>query len=346
MINKNNNIIANWLILGAFLVLLMVLIGGITRLTHSGLSIVTWQPIKGILPPLNEVQWQEAFDAYKKIPEYQRVHHYFELDDFKKIYFWEYIHRVLGRFLGLAFIIPFLYFYFTKKISNTKLLLRLLLIFFLGGIQGFAGWYMVKSGLVERTSVDHYRLALHMFIALIVLTTIFWTILQLKFPNVGTNLTSFKRSIMFVTFLTGLQIIYGGFTAGLKAGYVFPTFPKMGEKWIPDIIFKMYHETGVTSFFEFPASVQFIHRWFGLVIVLLTFYYFLKWKNKLPLRLKKIMLAIVLIFSLQYTLGVLTILFKVHIILAVTHQITAFLLFLALLSAIYFSSPRKNVYQT
>ncbi len=343
MQQKYNKQIAYWLIFGGLMVLLMVIIGGITRLTHSGLSIVTWQPIKGILPPMNEAEWQAAFEAYKKIPEYQKVHHFFTLSDYKKIFFWEYFHRILGRSLGIVFFIPFLYFFFTKKIQNSKLLKRLLLIFTLGGIQGLAGWYMVQSGLVENTSVDHFRLALHMSLALIILTSIFWTVFELLFPNKTGNYPKVRKFSGIVLGLLVIQIIYGGLTAGLKAGYVFPTYPKMGTKWFPDIASKMYVSEGISSFVNFPASVQFIHRWLGFAILLVVWLMLMKIRKNMSNKLlMNILWTIGFLITLQYTFGVLVILFKVPISLAVTHQVTAFVLFISLLFVYFLSKKRKS----
>ncbi len=324
------------------MVLLMVVIGGITRLTHSGLSIVTWQPITGILPPMNEAEWNQAFDAYKKIPEYQKVHFYFTLEDFKRIYFWEYIHRVIGRMLGLLFIIPFLYFLIKKRIQNKALLKRLLLIFILGGLQGFAGWYMVKSGLVENTSVDHLRLALHMSIAMIVLGIIFWTVLQLLFPHVEIKHQSFYKSFLFFLFLIIIQIVYGGFTAGLKAGHVFPTYPKMGEDWLPAIALKMQEKMGWKVWIEFPVNVQFIHRWLGMLLLVYFIFIFIRNYKTTSETLKKWLLAGFIIINLQFILGILVILYHVPISLAVIHQLTAFILFLIILGTLYFAKKRKS----
>ncbi len=338
---KYNKPIAYWLLFGAFMVLTMVVIGGITRLTHSGLSIVTWQPIKGVLPPMNEVEWQQAFEAYKKIPEYKKVHHYFTLNEYKQIFFWEYLHRMLGRSLGLIFLIPFLFFYFKGRIQNKKLLKRLFLIFLLGGIQGFAGWYMVKSGLVENTSVDHIRLALHMSLALVILTTILWTVFTLLIPGNKTTNSRFTHNFLKVfIFLIIVQIIYGGLTAGLKAGHIFPTYPKMGENWIPDISKTVFKEESWLSLIDFAPSVQFIHRWLGflLFIVFLCVAFRLK-KQKFSLLNKAIALSVFLII-IQYLLGISVIIYKVPINIAVLHQVTAFLLFISLLLVLYLSKKR------
>jgi len=345
--NKYNKQIAYWLLFGAFMVLLMVIIGGITRLTHSGLSIVTWQPIKGILPPMNEEEWNQAFEAYKNIPEYQKVHHYFSLQDFKNIFFWEYLHRMLGRSLGLIFIIPFLYFYLTNRLQNNKLIKRLLLILLIGGVQGLAGWYMVKSGLVENTSVDHVRLALHMSLALIILGVICWTVLELLIPIESTiDVKGLHKFLKIIMLFVVIQIIYGGLTAGLKAGHVFPTYPKMGGKWLPDISKKVFYKEGWLSIFDFPVTVQFIHRWLGLGILLGLLFLVFLYKDKIhTLLLKRLLILIIVLISLQYLFGVFVIILKVPISLGVIHQLTAFLFFLSLLAAIYITKKRKDFYK-
>jgi cytochrome c oxidase assembly protein subunit 15 len=337
------------LIIGGLLILAMVVIGGITRLTHSGLSIVTWQPIKGILPPMNEQEWQQAFDGYKQIPEYQKVHHYFELADFKKIFFWEYLHRMLGRFLGIAFLLPFLYFYVTGKLKNGRLFRRLLLIFIIGGLQGLAGWYMVKSGLVENTSVDHIRLALHMSIALLILSVIFWTVLELLYPKIDIKQSKFYKTLhqtgIFLGIIVIVQIIYGGLTAGLKAGYVFPTYPKMGTKYLPDIAYRTFEREGLLAWFHDPIWVQFIHRWLGFIILIAILYFAFKFIKKIQNKQLRIALIITtLLVSLQYIYGVLVIILKVPIWLAVLHQVNAFLLYLNLVAVVYFSTNRNQKY--
>ncbi len=337
-----------WLITGLVLVLTMVVIGGITRLTHSGLSIVTWQPITGIFPPMNEAEWQQAFDAYKQIPEYKRVHFYFTLNDFKHIYFWEYLHRMIGRSLGLVFFIPYIYFLWTKKIKTRRLHLRLLLILGLGTLQGFAGWYMVKSGLVERTSVDHWRLALHMSLALAVLSTIFWTVLELFFP--APKLSGRKKGLNAIRWLIALiilQIIYGGLTAGLKAGYVFPTYPKMGIHWFPPIILKTLSRQGLRIWFEYAPAVQFIHRWLGTLLALIV--PFVLWKiyrkSRTNKSLRRAALIGLMLVLWQYSLGVMVLISRVKIGFAVIHQLSAFLLFLSVLTVYYFMLHQNRSYE-
>jgi cytochrome c oxidase assembly protein subunit 15 len=342
-IDKASRQISLWLLTGLVLLIIMIAVGGITRLTHSGLSIVTWQPIKGVLPPLNEVQWQEAFNAYKQIPEYKVVHHYFTLEDFKKIYFWEYLHRILGRLLGLIFFVFFAYFIISKKIKSKQLFNRLAIIFLLGGLQGVAGWYMVSSGLVENTSVDHLRLALHLSLAMIILGIIYWTVLELRFPENKTENKALNQTGKVILLFVVLQIIYGALTAGLKAGYVFPTYPKMGSEWLPGVIIKMFQSNGISTLIDFPVTVQFIHRWFGLIILLIITIQYFKLRKQLNKRLHNIIFSALFLVTLQFLLGVFTIIYKVPIALAVLHQINAFLLLLNIVTLIYFSKNRNSL---
>ena len=191
MAKKDNKKVIYWLLTGCFLIFVMVVVGGITRLTHSGLSISSYKLISGTIPPLNEAEWIAEFEHYKQFPEYQKLHNHFDLEDFKDIYFWEYIHRVLGRLLGIVFIIPFLYFLIKKQLTKPTIKKALILLF-LGGFQGFLGWYMVKSGLVDRPSVSHYRLAMHLTTAFITFAYTLWVALDLWYP-VKKEINRFKR---------------------------------------------------------------------------------------------------------------------------------------------------------
>ena len=220
MNTQQKRITTTWLYSGLFLIALMVIIGGITRLTHSGLSIVEWKLIGGTIPPLNDIQWQETFEKYQQFPEYQKINTEMSLSEFKSIFFWEYLHRLLGRLIGLVFIIPFIIFW-NKKWFNFKQKKQLLILLGLGALQGFLGWFMVKSGLVDVPAVSHYRLALHLITAFGLMCYIYWLVLSFneveKKPNNNIN----KLSKWFIVALT-IQIIYGAFVAGLKAGYLLP----------------------------------------------------------------------------------------------------------------------------
>ena len=337
--NKTPKIIEKWLIIGAILVLCMIVIGGITRLTQSGLSIVHWKPISGIIPPLNETDWQIEFEHYQNTPEFKLKNAHYNLDDFKKIYFWEYLHRFMGRLTGIIFIIPFLYFSFTRKINDLKLFKNLLIIFLLGALQGYAGWYMVKSGLVDNPHVSHFRLAIHLGLALILLSFIVWEILKFRIPIINYDYPkhqNIRKLLGITTVLLSVQIVFGAFMSGLKAGYIYPTFPKMGDEWIPQSIVNTFNDIGIISLVENPISVQFIHRWLGAGILLFVFWVYLKSKKEVisSLQLKSIKMILFTI-TLQFTLGVLTLLFSVPIILGILHQFIAVMLLMTLVVSYY-----------
>lgn len=325
-----------WLLSGCVGVFLMVLIGGLTRLTHSGLSMVEWNLIMGSLPPLNETAWMAAFEQYKQFPEYRQLHSHFDLQDFKAIFWWEYSHRLLGRLLGLLFLLPFLYFYFTGKISRS-LLPKLLVLFGLGALQAFLGWFMVKSGLADKPYVSHYRLALHLFTAFITFGYTFWLALETwcgkskkasQAPKV-----LFRLLLAFITVL-GLQVIYGALVAGLKAGYAYNTFPKMGDRWIPEAIGEL--QPFYLNFLEGQAGVQFVHRLLAYLLLLLASLLFFHSRKIYLSRLQQGsiqgLLAVVL---LQAVLGIFTLLLFVPISLGVLHQAGAFVVLSVSLFLLY-----------
>ncbi|MDH5380060.1 MAG: COX15/CtaA family protein [Cyclobacteriaceae bacterium] len=327
MLEKYKKIIFYWLATGAALVLLMVVIGGITRLTHSGLSMVDWKPISGIIPPLNEVQWQQEFKNYQQYPEYQKVNQHFTLEDFKSIFWWEYIHRALGRIIGMVFIFPFLFFIY-KKAFDKKWLKHLLILLAMGGLQGFIGWFMVKSGLKDQPAVSHYRLAIHLCAALGVYTYIIYLMIKIKTPKLIENIqvkTKAKKWALISLFLIVIQIIYGAFVAGLKAGLIFNTWPKMGNVWISPVVYEKLSSMGFLSIFDEPVTVQFIHRIIPYLILIPVFYLF---KIKDPI-VRKQTYYLGGFWLLQVFLGVTTLLFGVPVWLGVMHQLGA----VALLSA-------------
>jgi heme a synthase len=316
-----------WLFAGCFLVFLMVVVGGITRLTRSGLSIVEWNVIMGAIPPLNEHQWEEMFEKYKQFPEYQKLNYHFELADFKSIFWWEYIHRLLARIIGIVFIVPFVYFWAKGRISR-NLMPKLLIIFSLGAFQGFLGWYMVKSGLVGDPFVSHYRLAIHLIAALVTFGYIFWVALDEFYGDRKSVARPFKGLVLanwiFLGVLT-LQIIYGAFVAGLRAGYVFTTWPKMAGSWIPDAVTSM--RPLYINFLEGLAGVQFVHRNLAYLLIGLVIYIWFK-ARKYPL--SKIQKGAVNLLAgstfVQATFGIFTLIFAVPIVLGVIHQAWAFVL--------------------
>ena len=341
MAKNNLTPIIVWLLSGCFLIYAMVVIGGITRLTGSGLSITEWKVVTGTLPPLSEESWQKEFDGYKQIPQYKLLNSDFTLADFKNIYWWEYIHRLIGRIIGVVFLIPFLGFWAKKKFPE-GFMKKMLVLFALGGLQGFLGWFMVSSGLSENTHVSHYRLAIHLISAFTVFGFTFWYALDLASPP--TPLPQEKRVkqlsiILFVVVI--LQIIYGAFVAGLKAGYSYPTWPKMGDEWISKNIFSL--EPLWKNFFEGHAGVQFIHRYIAYVVVLFVGIIFYRaQKIQLTPQQRKIIYALGIIVLLQFTLGVLTLLYNVPIVIAVLHQTGAFFLFSTTLLLIH-STREKEI---
>ena len=323
---KDNKAVIYWLLTGCFLIFIMVIVGGITRLTHSGLSISNYKLISGTIPPMNEIEWNEAFELYKQYPEYQKLNYGMSLEEFKDIYFWEWIHRVIGRFIGLVFIIPFLYFLIRKQLSKPTIKKSIVLLL-MGGFQGFLGWYMVKSGLVDRPDVSHYRLAAHLTTAFLTFAYTFWVALDLMFPkkkNVDTKLRNFIRIGLLILII---QIIYGAFVAGLDAGWIHNHWPFMSEG-------KLIHETVYTeqnptylNFIEGKSGVQFVHRTLAYVVVIFILAIWYKaTRNDITKWQSKGVNSLLLVVGIQFLLGVLTLLLAVPVWLGVLHQVVAFIL--------------------
>jgi len=316
----------------------MVAIGGITRLTQSGLSITYWKPITGIFPPISSDQWIDEFNEYKKYPEYKKLNFNMTINEYKKIYFWEYIHRMIGRLIGFLFFVPFIYFYF-KNYLKKKIIKKLLFLLFLGSLQAFMGWYMVKSGLVENPHVSHYRLSIHLLLAFIIIGNIYKIELSLKYFIVKKNLNFiyFNRFLNIIIFLFFLQIIYGSFTAGLKAGKIWNTFPLMDGKIIPDNLFVMYPV--YLNFLEYDKMIQFMHRSIGLLLMITIYIFSFQIKDLNPILNSKSRMLIALI-SCQIFLGIITLISKASIILALSHQLLAIFLLLQLINTKHFLKYR------
>jgi cytochrome c oxidase assembly protein subunit 15 len=323
---KDNKNVIYWLLIGCTLIFIMVVVGGITRLTHSGLSISNYKLISGTIPPMNEVEWNEAFELYKQYPEYQKLNTHFGLEDFKDIYFWEWLHRVLGRFIGVVFFIPFLYFLIRKQLTKPTIKKSIILLV-LGGFQGFLGWYMVKSGLVDNPDVSHYRLAAHLTTAFITFAYTFWVALDLMFPNKKEIDKKLRNLLRFGLGLLLLQIIYGAFVAGLDAGFIHNHWPMMNEG-------KFMHETVYIeqnplykNFIEGKSGVQFAHRILAYFVVIIIFIIWNKTRKLVLTNHQKsgvnLLLAMV---GVQFLLGVLTIIMHVPVWLGVAHQVGAFIL--------------------
>lgn len=340
MMKRTNKKVGYWLILGAALVLTMVVIGGITRLTHSGLSMVSWKPISGTLPPMNETEWLAEFESYKTSPEFQKVNSHFSLEEFKDIFFWEYVHRLLGRVLGIVFLIPFLYFLFKGYLNDVKLRLNLLIIFLLGGLQGLIGWYMVRSGLIDNPAVSHYRLALHFSTALFLVSYITWTALGIFYPIESKAKSALRRPLIYLLPILVVQIIYGAFVAGLKAGFIYPTYPKMGTAWFPETGVNQWSQLGFASIFESPIVIQFIHRWFAFAVIAMVIYiFYLSRKIRLAnIQASYTTTALLLMVIAQFLLGVFTLINAVPVSLGVLHQLGAVVLLLLCVADLFFNT--------
>ncbi len=317
-----------WLLFVCSLIVLMVAVGGITRLTGSGLSITDWKPLMGAIPPLSDADWAEVFGRYKASPQGQTLNAGMSLSEFKYIFFWEYIHRLLGRVIGLAFFFPWLWFVVRGQVRGA-LAKKLFVAFVLGGLQGVLGWFMVMSGLVDRPYVSHLRLAAHLLLALLVLCYLFWILLEHGgIRRAQAVPPAWRRAIGAMTALLVLQIAYGAFVAGLKAGYAYPTFPKMHGAWLPAEAWM--HEPAWLNLFEAPAMVQFIHRWIGAALLIAWPALYLRAKGQALLTELAAPLGWVsILVFVQFLLGVATVLGHVPITVAVAHQLFACFLLLA-----------------
>ena len=338
MIDENKNIyISYWLLLITFLVSLMIIIGGLTRLTDSGLSITRWDLISGIIPPISNREWEEAFLLYKAIPEYKLLNSSMTLNQFKIIYWWEFAHRLLGRIIGLLYLIPLLFFTWKKFIKREDLI-KFYLIFFLILFQGFIGWYMVKSGLTERTDVSHYRLALHLILAFIIFIFLLWIYLKYqnyKQLNDNEKIPSYLP-ILFISCLL-IQICIGAFVSGLDAGQIYQSWPLMNNSYFPDD--SNLKDLFSTKVFESPSIVQFIHRNVAYFIILLfSFIATIIYRNKNFIYLRNTIVLIFLSLLFQTFLGILTVLSGAQIILASMHQIGSILLITASLILVFKNS--------
>ncbi len=329
--------ISLWLKVCLILVLTMILLGGATRLTGSGLSMVTWHPT-GMLPPLNTEQWQQEFELYQQYPEYQIVNRDMTLDGFKRIYWFEYSHRQLGRLIGLVFLLPFLYFLFRKMIPP-GLSPRLITMFILGGFQGLLGWYMVQSGLVNNPQVSQYRLTAHLLSAILIYGFILWTIFNLDYAQPYRRIAESpvavwrKLSLVLMTLIL-LTIVTGGFVAGLKAGKIFNTFPLMGGQLIPEGIGAL--SPWYLNPLENMVTVQFDHRWLAMTTGVLLFIWYLKGRAGFgDARLQRSFKWIGMMVLIQLGLGIATLLLHVPVWLGVLHQAGALLLFSAMLYNIH-----------
>jgi len=342
--------VAAWLFACCALVFAMVVVGGVTRLTHSGLSIVEWQPIVGTIPPLSQADWDRAFDLYRATPEFRQVNHAMTLAEFKGIFWWEYAHRLLGRVIGAAFLVPLLVFALTRRIDR-GLAMRLAGVFVIGGLQGALGWYMVKSGLVDDPRVSQYRLTAHLGLAFLIYAAMFWIALDLVRPRARDTLAArdgvaapsalsdrradapgrLRRAASALVGLVFLMVLTGGLVAGIRAGFAYNTFPLMNGRIVPDEI--MMIEPWYLNFFNNMATVQFDHRaiaWL-LALAIPSFWIAARRGGIAPAARRASSLLLVML-AVQIALGVATLLLQVPLTLAALHQAGALLVFTAALN--------------
>ena len=314
------NCISFWLATMFWMISIMIVVGGLTRLTDSGLSITEWQLFSGFLPPINETQWLKYFDLYKKIPEFQLQNYSMTLQEFKIIFWWEWTHRFLGRLIGISFLIPLIYFSFRIGFKNLR---NLYFIFILICFQGFIGWYMVSSGLVDRIDVSHFRLSIHLLIAFLIISLIFWNYLELKNLNFSKNGLNKLIPIIFLLFIFS-QISIGAFVSGMDAGKIYNSWPLMGTSYFPDD--SKFIDLFSVSSFSNPSLVQFMHR--NLAYFILGFYLFILmqvYKNRITSYFF-IIKIIGFLLLVQIILGILTLLFGAQIFLSSMHQISSIFL--------------------
>jgi heme a synthase len=322
--------IRTWLWSIAGMTFLVLVVGGITRLTQSGLSIVDWDPIMGVIPPLGDAQWQEAFDRYRQFPEYQQLRRGMSLEEFKFIFFWEYLHRVVARAIGLVFTVPFLVFWL-RGYFNRALAGRALVLFGLGAAQGLMGWLMVASGLVDRPSVSHYRLAAHLSLAFVIFGYAVWLARDLALAPARPRATPATRRLLgrglaVVGVLFTLQVVWGAFVAGLKAGLYHNTFPLMEGRLVPPTL--LFLDPAVINFVQNPIAVQWVHRVLGTALALATLVLFLRvLRARVDTASRRLNATFLGLMAGQYALGVLTLLFFVPVTLGVAHQAMAMVIF-------------------
>ena len=334
---KENKSVIIWLLSGCVLLFIMVVVGGITRLTNSGLSMTDWHLVTDTFPPLSEEKWSEAFTEYKKFPEYQKIniHNDFTLSDYKFIYFWEWFHRFIGRIIGLVFILPFIYFLIRKRLSG-ETLKKCFVLLGMGAFQGFLGWFMVRSGLIDNPDVSHYRLALHLTFAFITFAYTLWVALDLIYPNRVLAIVPLQKLARISLVFLVIQIIYGGFVAGLNAGLIHNHWPLMSDGQFLHESVILEKDSWFLRLTEGRSGVQFVHRTLAYVVVgLMLFLFYRSKKYTLINQQKNGLNAMVSIVFLQFTLGVFTLIYSVPIWLGLAHQVVAFFLLTSMIYTLH-----------
>jgi len=328
-----NRQVAIWLLICCGLVFAMVVLGGVTRLTGSGLSMVDWRPIMGWLPPLSDAEWQRTFEIYQLSPEFQKINSHMDVNAFKGIFWLEFLHRLLGRTIGIVFALPFLFFLARGYIAGREWP-KYTLMFVLGGLQGVLGWYMVKSGLIDNPHVSQYRLTAHLVAAFLIYAYMFWAAMSLLFPQTGNSHHPWYRRALLVTCLISITIISGGFVAGLKAGEIYNTFPMMGNSWIPPGLTAL--EPLWRNLTDNLTTVQFDHRVLAITtFIVIVVYWVRARKTDLPPRARLASNALLHTAVLQVVLGISTLLLSVPTFLAAAHQAVAMLLFTVALFVVH-----------
>lgn len=342
MNRTSSRLVRYWFFAGALMVFLILVVGGITRLTQSGLSIVEWEPISGILPPLSEAAWEAEFDRYRQFPEYQQLNRGMSMSEFKIIYFWEYLHRILARGIGLVFIIPFVWFA-SRRMLSARQLKQSMLLFGLGFLQGFMGWFMVQSGLVDVPYISPFRLAAHLLLAFLIFTGCMWFAME-AWPRMNRSVlklsSRYKALLLMVGLLLLLQIAWGAFVAGHKAGYFYNTFPTMNGYWFPPQLLDL--QPAWVNFFQNIVAVQWTHRVLGTLLLLATLWLVFASRRVQDPILKISVYVFGGLMTAQYLLGIFTLLYRVPISLGVLHQAVALLLVGALLFSAYRATAAGN----
>jgi len=343
-----NTPVAIWLYIGVFMLVVQIVLGGITRLTESGLSITEWKPLTGALPPLNNADWQAEFDKYKTTSQFQYIHADFSLSDFKRIFFWEWLHRNWARLMGLVFVVGFIYFLIRRKFKK-EMIMPLLMLFFLGAIQGAIGWIMVKSGLVpEKMFVGHIQLAAHFMAALLLLVYTFWFALSLSInPSLFVINKSLKNFAIVILIILFFQLIYGAFMAGLHAAVSAPTWPDINGQWVPSEMNRLHPvwENWINN----KITIQFIHRGLAYLIFILTVIW---WKNSIKQTGNRLFYIIrilpVLLVTIQVLLGIFTVVLSPYgnnlVYFGVAHQTVGILFLLSLIAVLFTVRNRETKY--
>ena len=330
-----------WLVLCTLLIFTMVVLGGVTRLTGSGLSMVDWEPISGVVPPISNEDWEVEFDNYRASPEYFEINRGMDIAAFKVIFYFEYAHRMLGRLIGVFFLLPFIYFWLTRRIQNREVP-RYIIMLILGGLQGLLGWYMVQSGLVDVPHVSHYRLTAHLTAAFLIYGYILWMAFPLLLPkdvSVGESTAGGKAIAM--TLVIFVTLLSGGFVAGLKAGHAFNTFPLMAGRIFPSGYLAI--EPWWRNLFDSIPAVQFNHRYLGIVAYLTVCIFILSsWRDIVLKKYRLILALLLLTVTTQGLLGISTLIFHVPVAIAAAHQGVGLLLLTIALYLIYLTRPNKQ----